>query len=569
MAAYLAPMNPATGRTRPDASALLASITAWTPGIKPTWTVSEVRSALRNHRDGDFSLSSQLIDTMGEDDAIPGLLEKYVDALLESDFELSPVTEKQGKGKKTEEVPVAASEAIVEELEPVWWDTVPETELDDFIRWYRMLGVAVGVLDWDTSTKPWSAHLRTLHPQYLRYDCQAERWIYYAREGEFTVTPGDGKWVMLTDGRRGWMRGLVRSLAITWLGKQLTWRDLLRFCERHGLPIIKAYTPAIADEGDKDDFWEQLRALHREVIADLPTHLDDNGAKFDLDLLEAKDQSWKVFLDTLERCDRRFTINFLGGNLSTEVTDQGARATAETHRGVERSKAQALGKRVSTELRRQVVWPWSAFNVRGATLELAPWPRWSTEATEDLKGQAEGKKTLGEALNAIQDAGWRVKNVDEVATPYGLDLEELPPQAPFGGPRPPGAPPAPPAPPGATPPAPPKPKDKRELGRSLLASGADPRENQGFVDGQLYADALTDSMTRRGSRVLAVDIQALARVLDEAKTFDEVRHGLISLLGEDYDPDELAELMGRAVMLSELAGRLAVRRDVPELEARE
>jgi len=569
MAAYLAPIDPVAGaRTRPDASKLLAAITAWTPGIKPTWTVSEVRNALRSHRDGDFSLSALLVDTMGEDDAIPGLLEKYVDALLESDFELSPVTETKGEGKKSEEVAIPASQKIVDELEDDWWDMVPETELDEFLRWYRMLGVSVAVLDWDTTTTPWTARLRTLHPQYLRYDCVAERWIYYAREGEFTVTPGDGRWVLLTDGRRGWMRGLVRSLGITWLGKQLTWRDLLRFCERHGLPIIKAYTPAIADESDKDDFWEQLRALHSEIVADLPTHLDDNGAKFDLDLLEAKDQSWKVFLDTLERCDRRFTINFLGGNLSTEVTDQGARATADTHRGVERSKAQALGKRASTELRRQVVWPWAAFNVRGSTLAVTPWPHWSTEPTEDLKGQAEGKKTLGEALNAIQDAGWRVKNVDEVATPYGLELEELPPQAPFGGPRPPGPPGAPPPPaPGA-----PLPAAKQKAlarGRLLLGSGADVRDNRGFIAGQLYADAATDSVTREGSRVLAVDLQALARVLDEASSFDAVRRGLITLLGEDYDPDELAELMGRAVLLSELAGAFAVRQDIPELEAAE
>lgn len=406
-------------------------VTQWTPGIKPTWTVSEIRTALREHASGNFSLSAQLVDTMGEDDELPGALEKYVDSVLGSDFHLDAVDEPNRQ----------LSTRLVNQLGPGWWDMFPESELDPLIRWYRMLGVAVATIDWETGPAKWTGRLRVLHPQFLRWDSAGNRFLFLSEQGELEVTPGDGRWVLITDGQQGWMRAGVRALAITWISKQLAIRDWNRYNERHGLPIIKAMAPAIADDEDREQFWEDVQSIQSEIVAQLPTHLNDKGAAFDLELLEAKDQSWQTFPKLLERCDRKIQIYLLGANLAAEVVDQGARATADVHRGVERAKATAVAKKLSTSLREQALFPMVAVN---ATVPLAviPWPCWDTSPPEDDIAHAEAIGELGNALAQLKTAGYEVeeKSLEELQERFGVKFVKAPAPEPL---TPPEAVPAP------------------------------------------------------------------------------------------------------------------------------
>jgi phage gp29-like protein len=398
---------------------LTQSVTQWTPGIKPTWTISEVRNALRQHAEGDFSLSAQLVETMGEDDLIPGVLDKRTDALLGSDFELCPVEEPNKQLSTRLAAKYGGSS---------WYSICPEDELEDFDRWLVMLGVAIGTLDWSRGVA-WKATFRTLHPQFLRWDGFRRKWLYSSEAGVEEVTPGDGKWVLLSRGNRGWMKGAVRPLAIPWISKQLTIRDWNRYNERHGLPIIKAYAPAIAEEGDTLQFWDDVRGIASETVAQLPTHLDDHGAKFDLDLLEAKDQSFTSFKELLDRSDRRIMVHLLGSNLSTEITTQGSQAASKVHRGVEQAKAAADEKKFSTGIREQVLYPVIAIN-QAVVMEVIPWPHWDVAPPEDDKANAEAAKVFGEALVQFDKAGYEVENLDEMSERYGLKLKKREPIAP-------------------------------------------------------------------------------------------------------------------------------------------
>lgn len=545
----------------PKRKILGSTITQWTPGIRPTWTVDGVRNALRQHADGQFDLAAQLIDTMGEDDELPGSLEKRVDAVLSSDFALQSIN---GTG-------AAVSKRVATRFEPEWWDILPEDELGALMRWKHMLGVGIGVLDWTLTASTWMPRLRTLSPHFLRWDPEAQHFFYRAREGEFMVEPGDGRWVLLVDGQRGWLQSGVRALAVTWLVKQFSIRDWARYNERHGLPIVKAMAPAVADDGERDEFWEDLQSLNSEVVAQLLTHIDDNGAAYDLDLLEAVDRSWETFERNIQRCDRKFQVYLTGANLQNELVKEGARATSDTHRGVERTRATADARRLSTRLRVQVLHPAAFYNLSGAQdLKVIPWPTWDTAPAEDDKGEAEAKMLFGQALQAIQDAGWDVENVEELAERYGLKLKERETPPPLQGAPVPGQPGQPQQDPTQQQRQPQAENSARWARlRGMLApklqSGAPVMLNQGFIDGQLYADAAGDFGARRAAPILAADLEALAAVVNDAKDFDEVREGLVTLLGEDYDPDELAEIMSRTLVLTDLAGRLAVRRDTPEL----
>lgn len=521
---------------------VLRTITPWSPGIKPTWRVSEVRQALRLHAQGDFSLSAQLVDTMGEDDEIPGALERRADAVLQSEFKLDPVDAPNRQ----------LSKRVAEVFGPLFWDLFPEGDLAEFLQWYHALGVAVAVLEWEKGATQWKARLKVLHPQYLRWDQERKKFIYYAQEGEQVVEPGDGKWFLFTDGQRGWMRGIVRKLAILWIAKQLTLRDWNRYNERHGLPIIKAFAPAIADDEDQDQFWEDVKAIEGEAVAQLPSHLDEDGAKFDLDLLEAKDQSWASFEKQLQRTDRKIQITIVGGNLGSEVVDQGARSAADTHRGVERTKATSDAKKLATELRRQGLFPIVAYNIASVTIEIVPWPCWDTSPPADDKAEAASKEAFGTALKAIKDAGYKVKNVVELAERYDLELEELPPPATppalLGAVPVPGAPAPPPAPNAAV----------ARLGKILSLTRAE--RSSGADDTQAYVDELAAAGAEQAQALLVKTLSAIEEDLDAATGYDD----LLARLRTRYtglDPSELVDLVESVTVLSELAGRLGVTQD--------
>ncbi len=394
-------------------------VTQWSPGIKPTWSVADVRSALRAHAEGDYSKSAQLVDSMGEDDSIPGFLDKRVDAVLSKRFELCPVDEPNRQ----------LSKRVATKYEPIWWDIFPETALGSLMRWRRMLGVAVGVLEWSSVGSDWSARLRVLHPQFLRYQDWDQKWIYSAKEGQLEVTPGDGKWVLLTDGERG-MRGCVRSLAIDWLAKQQTIRDWNRYNERHGLPLLLAKAPLVAEDPEREQFWDDLGTLGTETVVQLATHLDKEGAAFDLSLLEATARSWDSFRLFLERCDRRFLVNLLGSNLSTEVDGQGSRAAAEVHQGAEDSRAAAEAEELATGLRDQALFPIAGANIAGVTLEVTPWPTWHTGAEPSPSAEAAHQTAFLGMVGAADKAGFEIENIDELAERHGLKLKKKDPPAP-------------------------------------------------------------------------------------------------------------------------------------------
>jgi plasmid maintenance system killer protein len=529
---------------------LLRAVTQWTPGIKPTWTIAEVRRALRLHAEGDFSLSAQLVDAMGEDDEIPGALEKWCDSILGSNFALEAV-DKPNK---------QLSKRIVSEFEPFWWKMYPEGDLDEWLRWYRMLGVGIAVHDkWERTGSRWIPRLKVLHPQFLRYEQFTDRWLYYAQEGELEVIEGDGKWLKLMDGQRGWMKGAVRALAVAWVSKQLTIRDWNRYNERHGLPLLKAKAPMIADEGDRDEFFEDLQGLKSETIALLLTHVDGQSkdAAYDLDLLEAKDQSYESFEKHLQRQDRKFQVYLIGGNLSSEVVDQGARSAADTHRGVERTKAAAGANKLSTDLREQGLFPVVQYNIEGVTLEIVPWPKWDTDPPEDEKAEAEADEAFAKELKAFDEAGYEVENAVELADKRGIKLKK---KEPLELPAPPTGDGKPPVP-GATPPVPPKPAGNGNTARlARLASGFLASKASGFLNGQIYADKLTDEATDDGQQALEPTFDAILEELEAASDYEDLRKRLQNRY-ETLNADQLAELVYRAMVMADFAGRAAVQED--------
>lgn len=395
-------------------------ITPWATSIRPTWTIGQVRAALLSHRMGDMNQVSQLFDSMLEDDEIPGDLQKRINATLRSEFSL----------KIDEDRELNRREQNTEDMFP---DMVPDDQLFDLIANWIVLGVGVATIDWNIKGPLWIPKLRNLPTEFLRYDENAREWTYEAREGTQKVIPGNGKWVLLTSGDRGWIWGLIRGLATLWLGKRLTEVDWQRYCQKHGLPIIKAKVPIFRDEKEKTRFIDELGEIQSEGVIGLPQGTDESQS-YDVELLEATDQSWEAFEAHLARADRKIQIMLLGSNIGTEQSEEtgGSRAAAETSSaGIDRDKAKADEKRVAQTLKDQFLRPFFELNF-GAAPDV-PRPYWDVCPEEDAREWADSQVAFVGLLNQIRTTGYKLKNAEELAKEYGLELEEDPDAPPAQG----------------------------------------------------------------------------------------------------------------------------------------
>ena len=94
-----------------------------------------------------------------------------------------------------------------------------------------------------------------------------------------------------------------------------------------------------------------------------------------------------------------------------------------------------------------------------------------------------------------------------------------------------------------------------------LASGDRVALSSGFVQGQLYADRVADEAIGAALPLLRKRLDAVLQAVEEASDYEALRQKLMKLIPE-AGPGELASLLEAALLLSELAGRYAVVRDV-------
>jgi len=487
-----------------------------------------------------------LADAMSRDDRLVATLDTRVNGLLGLPFELQSADE---------DSPEAIG--LAEAIEPRWWDMFPESELAEARRWRILMGFAIGELVWTRSSSAWWPRLRVWHPQWSWYDCNSERLWLTTQEGQVEVVPGDGKWIVFGQGRRPYMHGAVRSLAVPWLLRQYALRDWGRYSERHGMPMVKAMVPSMVTEAEKSSFFSDIRALATETTAVLPQNVDNEGTGYDLELLEAKDGAWESFERLITAANVSFAINMLGQNLTTEVQG-GSYAAATVHDRIRHDYLNADGEELSTQLRAQGLSHVVELNYGLDTLD-APWPRWSTELPDDTKLAAESLKLAGEALSAIQAAGYEIEDPEEFGQRFGVRVRRTADVPEAGAPQ--QAPNAPESP-GASDMADVPGQSSRRVKRSVrLASGDNPADASGFVEGQLYVDDLIDDGVERTRRAMAPDLRELLRIVDTSTDYSDLR----VRLREAYSamPSErFAELMERAFVLSDFAGRYAVAQDL-------
>jgi hypothetical protein len=372
--------------------------------------VATVRQALVDLERGQFYSVAQLCDAFGCDDRINGVLQTRVDALCSLPLELSGRTSKRKAGK------------LAARAQDEWGGWFPDAEVKRLLRWGLLLRLGIGELLWDTKEPGyWAPRLKVWDPRFAYWRWDTRSFWLSTLDGQVEITPGDGHWILYApDGyARGWMNGLVRSLALLFLIRHWATRDWARYSEVHGLPIKKAVVPADAKAEDKEAFEDDLRTLGGEGV--IRVAKDEQGLGFDIALVEAASQSWEGFQKLIEKCDECIAVDVLGQNLTTSMKSGGSYAAANVHDRIRLDRLEADAKSLGDCLAEQVMVPWAAYN--WADEKLAPRVSWSTKAPEDRASTATTLNSLGDALNKLKTAGLNVDLV-EVAKQFRIPVVE-------------------------------------------------------------------------------------------------------------------------------------------------
>lgn len=529
--------------------------------------VTAVKAALTGmEQTGVFELAAQLVEAMGRDDRIEGVLSARVGGLLSLPRIIESAKEGDEDGPE------------VEKLRERFDSMFPPEELTSLVTWGIMLGVGIGQLVWAEVDGQWEPRFRHWHPRYViwRWDTRSY-WVSTVNKGLVEVTPGDGQWVLFTPygAARGWMKGRLRPLAINWLIRTWGMRDWARHSEALGTPVRRAKVPATASTEDKEAFLADVAALAQESTILLEQDTVEGGVVYDLDLLEAGSAHGANFDALVSKADANIAIAVLGQNLTTEVKG-GSYAAAAVHENV-RGDVLAYDERMlSACIRDQMVDPWLAVNY-GAR----PTPKvcFDLKPPEDKKAIADTMTSAAGAVVALSGAGIRVDRarlaerfnipVDPAAAAedekqggaqvfgYHLDAGIITVNE---ARRMIGLPPLPGAVGSTLVGAVPEPEREREgppaKGQRLSAAP----ELDPLTEAQLYADAVADSAKAAGAKAISPELDAVLRAVDGATSYGDMRTRLLSAF-KGMDPALFQDVMAKAILLAQLNGRLAARED--------
>ena len=487
------------------------------------WTVDGIRSALDAHELGDLYSSSLLVRAMGRDERITAVLDTRVKTAAKMPLCFEPT------GTTTTEID------LCDELRRVMRAALPEDVQTRILSDAIMVGASVCQVCWSNDADGWHPRLEPWDMAYAMFNPGFRRWQVNTMQGLVTIEHEDPNWfVFRPGGEYSFLTGAVRALGLPYLMRSSTYRDWVRYCERHGLPIIAIEEPAFAENDSKLAFYSKVRTLGREAVLRMPQ--DANGQGFKAEFLEPTTLSYDAFRLFLERLDSTIAIRLLGQNLTTEVSG-GSYAAADVHDRVRGDIIEGDLIPFADQLRSHVAAAFVRFNYGDRV--AVPKMFFDCAQPEDVARKSEvfarnttaAVSLVGASIITPQEA--RQLLGFEAMTPGGM--------------------------------SPLVPVEASRVARVALAGAPAlpaplPRLRQQLRDrndGQVYADAVADDARRRARAVFARDLERVAAALESGNTYDEIRANLVDLF-EKLDPITLAGDLEKAITLGELAGRATV-----------
>ncbi|MBW1666855.1 MAG: DUF935 family protein [Deltaproteobacteria bacterium] len=276
------------------------------------------------------------------------------------------------------------------------------------------------------------------------------------------------------------------------------------FTEKYGMPWLIGKVPRATNETERSALLTRLVSMVQDAVAVIN---DDESVELKESAFKAS--SAGIYEKLVSAANREISKAVLGQTLSTELDKGGSYAATEGHLEV-RQDIVDMDKRMVCQVMNTLFKYVVELNFAGAAA-----PAFTFYQEEDIqKDRAERDKTLTEqGLRFTRDYYRRVYNLQE----GDFDLGEPSPEAPGGF-------------------------------AEAFKSGPGAKDDS--PADILYALGEKTASSARFDALMA----PIEDLLKRSATLEEFRDGLLDIY-QDMDPEELGNLMSRAMTLAELAGR--------------
>ncbi len=301
-----------------------------------------------------------------------------------------------------------------------WFYMVTEAEQNQLQKWFWMMGLALGRLDWwednPIAATPEAAErmpkvarirngrnvptLKTWNPRCLRYDWQERVWKVRLDGGEEeTIKNGLNGWILwLSTESSPWLNGLWRGLAPMYLLIQFAIRDWRDQSAKFANGVAVFTGPAAHDEDFRVNLVRDWRNSGKNGAVYLPEDTE-------LKVFELTAKNWDTFEAQIRLGQTSATITVLGTNMPTEAqpgVGTGANVQSEVRQDIKSGDARAW----ETFAHENVTRPWALANYLSA--DVAPWVSVLVEPAND-----EGKFAA-----AANEASLAMQNLEDLQVPY-------------------------------------------------------------------------------------------------------------------------------------------------------
>ena len=392
------------------------------------WTPTDVEAAEALVASGSLQRAADLVWALLGDARVKAAAETRVKGLLRLPLAWEEAGDRRSSGR------------VARALEGGdWYLAHSEAALCSLAMWGILLGVGIAQRVWTLRNGRWLGVLKPYDARFLRWNRVRRTWVVRTADGDEDIRPGDRRWVLYApscsgtpDGDdRPWMYGAWRACARPWLLKYDALSDFGHHSQMHGSAIRTA-------DFDASKAGDPKGASAKAIRDDLNNALSDIGADtsivpapgYTVRLVEATAKTWEMFPAQTDLAAREIVIAITGQSSSTEISE-GQDTGATLHGIVRQDLIEADAQTLSTCIREQCLVDYAALNF--ATGELAPWPRWKTEAPVNAKARGESMKSLGEgiaSLDAVAPEGRRVNRL-AVFEQAGIPLEDAPDPVPL------------------------------------------------------------------------------------------------------------------------------------------
>lgn len=414
------------------------------------WTIPLVRTAIADLERGYLGPASRLTRALSRDGRYVQGREQFIGAVqgCPADVVAAPIS--YGG--------VGTARRLAEEAGAMLGRCLSGGAESWLIEWGKVTNLAIGVLTWDTSVRPWTPTALTRWPlEAVRVDMYQRRMFACTAEGrEIEIIPGDGTWVVYAPkGLYNFDAAMLRCFAEPFVGRRLGVRDLGNRAQAASVAAIVAKLrpgDAALDSPEAIAIEEKIKALQTGSSAGilLPGDMPDPTA---LDL--ATKNGHDLFELNLTTTTTDLLVPWLMQD-GTSTNEGGSLAKAQVLDGVLMSAVQSCVSSLWGEERadgsfapgcitEQIVRPWALYqgaDERVIPLALRRVPdldedaRLTAEATRAEAWRAEVRELRAMGYEITDKEARELAEARGVRLPAGLVMVDRPAPAPPPEPAP-------------------------------------------------------------------------------------------------------------------------------------